>query len=174
LSEHPSAAAPAITLDQLIALNDEMAALARAGVPMEKGLIKLGNDLPGSLGRIAGHLGQRLESGQDLAQALAEDASLPPAYRALVAAGIRSGRLAAAMEGMSSLIRQAAETRRLVAVSLIYPLLLLSVAYVLFVFTLTKCFPVLVAAYRDFVPSSNVVWLIAQAEIWWPNPYGVA
>jgi general secretion pathway protein F len=160
LSEHPSAATSAIKLDQLIALNDEMAALARAGVPLEKGLISLGSDLPGSLGRIAGRLGQRLESGQDLTQALADDASLPPAYRALVAAGIRSGRLAAAMEGMSTLIRRAAETRSVVAISLIYPLFLLAVAYGLFVFTLVNCFPVLVAAYKDFVPGSKSLWLI--------------
>lgn len=172
LSNHPSAVAPAISLDQFIALNDELAALARAGVPLEKGLVNLGSDLPGSLGRIAGQLGQRLESGQDLAQALADDASLPSAYRALVVAGIRSGRLAAAMEGMSSLIRRAAETRRLVAVSLIYPLLVLAVAYLLFVFTLTKCFPALVAAYRDFVPGSKVVelldWLAQTAPHWAP------
>lgn len=172
MSNHPSSAAPAISLDQFIALNDELAALARAGVPLEKGLVSLGSDLPGSLGRIAGQLAQRLESGQDLAQALADDASLPPAYRALVAAGVRSGRLAAAMEGMASLIRRAAETRRLVAVSLIYPMVVLAVAYLLFVFTLTKCFPVLVAAYRDFVPGSKVVelldWLAQTAPHWAP------
>ena len=159
MSEHPSATS-AITLDQLIALNDEMAALARAGVPLEKGLINLGSDLPGSLGRIANQLGERLESGQDLTQTLADDASLPPAYRALVAAGIRSGRLAAAMEGMSTLIRRAAETRRLVAFSLIYPVFVLAVAYALFVFPLVKCFPPLVAAYNDLIPGSKAIWLL--------------
>ena len=40
-----------VTLDQLIALNDEMAALVRAGVPLERGLIEAGRDLRLALGR---------------------------------------------------------------------------------------------------------------------------
>ena len=44
---------PVITLDQLVALNDEIAALVRAGVPLDRGLRSLGEDLPGRLGRFA-------------------------------------------------------------------------------------------------------------------------
>jgi len=175
LSLQASGVPSAITLDQLVALNDEMAALARAGVPLEKGLIHVGGDLPGRLGRITTQLGQRLEAGEELAHALAADASLPPAYRAIVTAGVRSGRLAVALEGMSSLIRRTSETRRLVTAALVYPLVVLSVAYGLFVFTTFMCFPKIELAYSDLVregrPIRLVGWVVETMPYWvWQLP----
>ena len=43
---HRNGSPQQVTLDQLIALNDEIAALARAGVPLDQGLLHLGRDLP--------------------------------------------------------------------------------------------------------------------------------
>ena len=41
-----------VTLEQLLALNDEMAALVRAGIPLERGLVDLGREVPGNSARI--------------------------------------------------------------------------------------------------------------------------
>src|SRR5262245_23436798 len=92
----PLAARP-ITLEQLAALSDEIAALARAGVPLDRGLRELARDLPGRLGKLAGAMGTRLEEGRPL-DGVVEDlgAALPPAYRSVIAAGIRAGHLPAA------------------------------------------------------------------------------
>jgi general secretion pathway protein F len=125
----------AITLDQLIALNDEIAALVRAGVPLEPALAELGADLPGRLGRIATMLAERASRGQSLPQVLSdESARLPPVYRAVVEAGLRSGRLASALEALAGSIRRVAETRRGVVVAALYPLLVLMLAWGLFAF----------------------------------------
>jgi type II secretory pathway component PulF len=161
----------AVTLDQLVALNDEMAALARAGVPLDQGLLHVGGDLPGKLGRISLELGRRLEAGEPLEHVLS-DVSLPPAYRAVVAAGIRSGRLAVALEGVSAVLRHAAETRRLVAVSLVYPLLVIVLAYSLFVFMVDKIFPVMLAVYQGMLPDGRglgvLQWIERTAPNWLP------
>src|SRR3954470_23074472 len=99
-----------ISLDQLIALNDEIAALARAGIPLERGLLQAGTDLPGRLGAIARVLGARLGRGEGLTQALeAEREQIPPVYRAVVQAGLRAGRLPTALEGLASFLRGLAE-----------------------------------------------------------------
>src|SRR5580700_6763977 len=83
-----------IALDQLLALNEEIAALVRAGVPLDRGLLEAGRDVRGRLGRIAAVLGQRLGRGESLVDALdAERQSIPPLYRAVVEAGMRAGRL---------------------------------------------------------------------------------
>ncbi len=125
-----------LSLDQLVALNDELVALARAGVPLHEGLLQLGADMPGRLGRFAQQLGARLEAGQGLASAMeSESDSFPPHYRAVVAAGIRSGKLGAALEGLASSLRQTAELRRELVDFLVYPLMVAGVAYVLFVLT---------------------------------------
>lgn len=160
-----------MTLDQLAALNDEMAALARAGVPLDRGLLHVGGDLPGRLGRITRKIGRRLEQGETIEQVL-DDQSLPPVYRAVVAAGVRSGRLAVALEGVSTVIRRAAEMRRMVAVSLVYPLIVIAVAYQLFVFMVLKCFPVMLVTYERLLPGSRgltvLQWIESTAPAWLP------
>jgi type II secretory pathway component PulF len=122
-----------IGLDQLLALNEEIAALVRAGLPLGRGLLEVGRDVRGRLGRIAGMLGKRLNRGEDLAEALeAEKGSIPPMYRAVVEAGARAGRLPAALEGMAGYIRAVADARRSIGLALWYPGLVLCVAYLLF------------------------------------------
>jgi len=173
LPQSPFSVASGITLEQLAVLNDEIAALSRAGVPLEKGLVELGDDVPGRLGTLVTGLAERLSSGEELSHALADDASLPPSYRAILAAGLRSGRLAAALEGMSSLLRRALETRRLMIASLIYPLIVFAVAFCLIAFTLYKCFPVVAGVYHDVFPDDLSLWLLQwlseHVSYWFPT-----
>ncbi|MBC8353044.1 MAG: type II secretion system F family protein [Planctomycetes bacterium] len=138
-----------ITLDELVALNDEMIALVRAGVPLERGLRSIGADLPGRLGRLAESLGRRLESGESLADTLDDSTDgFPRVYRAVVAAGIRSGKLSSALEGVSSAARRAAELRRVMIVSLIYPIIVLFIATNLLYFTAYKTAPVVMQVHE--------------------------
>lgn len=120
----------AITLDELIALNDEIAALVRAGVPLESALAELGADMPGRLGKIATGIAERAGRGQSLSQVLCDGSvRFPPVYRAVVEAGLRAGRLPAALEALAASIRRVAETQRGVAAAALYPLLVLMSAW---------------------------------------------
>jgi general secretion pathway protein F len=122
--------APSITLEQLVALNEEIAGLVRVGVPLEHGLRQLGEDLPGRAGSAAAFLASQLEQGLSLEQVLAENpAFFPPIYRAVVEAGIRTGSLASALEAIAGSARRLAETRRLVAISLVYPVFVFLLAW---------------------------------------------
>jgi general secretion pathway protein F len=121
-----------VTIEQLIALNEELAALIRAGIPLDRGLIDAGKDLQGRLGSIVGDLGERLGIGESLPEALAgSKRRIPELYRAIVEAGIRSGRLSEALEGMASLARNYAESRRALGLAMLYPLALVNLAYAL-------------------------------------------
>jgi general secretion pathway protein F len=138
-----------ITVEQLLALNDEIRALARAGVPLEKGLRALGADLPGRLGRLATSLSERLERGESFVHALESSGdTFPPIYRAVVAAGVRSGRLPAALESISRSVRQAAELRQTLMVALAYPLVLAAIATAIFVFSMINTAPKVVDVYE--------------------------
>jgi type II secretory pathway component PulF len=128
-----------VSLDQLAALNDLMAALIRAGVPLETGLGEMGRDLPGRLGTIAERLSQRMEQGENLEHILATDSEhFPPVWRAAVLAGVRSGHLAVALEGLSETARRVAEHRRSVVLAMIYPLIVTLLAYGLLLFLLMR------------------------------------
>ncbi len=167
-------AKPAIGLEQLIALNDEIAALVRAGVPLDRGLRGLGEDLPGRLGRFAAQLSAQIARGESLTDALAEPASnLPRLYRAVVEAGIAAGRLPAALESLAGSLRRLAQTRRTVVLSLVYPLLLFLVAWGLFAFSASTLAP----SVYDFFKASRVTgggWfgpiahLGRSARVWGP------
>src|SRR5262245_34637244 len=123
-----------ITIDQLLALNTEIAALVRAGVPLERGLVVAGRDVRGRLGRIAAALSRRLSRGESLPEALDGEAqAIPALYRAVVEAGARSGRLSIALEGMARYVRGYSEARAAIGLALWYPVLVLSLAYLLFV-----------------------------------------
>src|SRR6476659_4639535 len=93
LSVHP------LSLDQLAALSEEIAALARAGVPLDRGLTELCRDIPGRLGQVARSMGERLGEGQAVEQVVADlGSALPPAYRSVLIAGVRAGRLPMALQ----------------------------------------------------------------------------
>jgi type II secretory pathway component PulF len=158
----------AISLDQLIALNDEIAALVRAGVPLEPALAELGADLPGRLGKIATLIAERASRGQSLPQVLAdESARLPPVYRAVVEAGLRSGRLSAALEALASSIRRVGETRRGVATAALYPLLVLMLAWGLFAFFAYFTAARLASAFTAFdVAGQGLFRWLAQCGQW--------
>jgi general secretion pathway protein F len=161
-----------VSLAQLIALNEELAALVRAGIPLESGLVELGRDIPGRVGELATLLGMRMSRGENLPEILASEPQLfPPVWRAVVLAGIRSGQLAAALEGMATTGRRIAELRRATAAALMYPLIVVGLAYVLFVAIVRHFAPVVLAAMEDLTSRSNaflaaLVWL-GQRAIWW-------
>ncbi len=165
---------PVITLDELIALNDEIAALVRAGVPLDQGLQILGADLPGKLGRYATQLSAQLARGESLTTALADStAHVPRVYRAVVEAGIAAGRLPAALESLAGSLRRLAETRRAVALSFIYPVLLLCFAWGLFAFSVDKVAPAVAHTfYFQRVPGGMFVGWMAHlgesAHVWGP------
>jgi len=137
-------AARPVTLEQLTALSDEIGALARAGVPLDRGLRELSHDMPGRLGQLAGEMSRRLEAGMSLEIVIGElGAALPPAYRCVVAAGVRAGRLPVAMEGISHTARRIGQLRNAIYLSLLYPLMVLLVTWALGVFVLMRIGPVL-------------------------------
>ncbi len=164
-----------VTLPQLIALNDEILALVRARVPLDVGLKRLARDFSGRSRYIASQLGEQLEQGQSLPDALkSAGMRFPPVYVAVVEAGLRSGRLSAALETVARSTRRLASARRTIAASLIYPLFLFFIAWQLFAFFIDKIARGLFRLFED--PSVPAAWLLKtlvplrnSVEIWGPG-----
>jgi general secretion pathway protein F len=161
-----------VTLDQLVALCDEIAALARAGVPLDRGLCDLARELPGRLGQTAQTIGQRLAAGEPLDQIVgSSEANFPPAFRAVVAAGLRAGNLPAAVEGVARAARRLSQLRLSIGAMLLYPMIVLFVAWQLFYFTIVKLAPVMVKMLAE-VGVGDESWEATSAAIahsagWW-------
>ncbi len=164
--------ARSITIAHLVALNDEIAALARAGMPLEAGLIGVGGDLPGRLGTITTALGRRMEGGASLGEAIeAEGPAIPLTYRAVVEAGLRSGRLAEALEGLAGFGRHYLELRRSISLALLYPVLVLVVGYSLFVLFILELIPRMREAFESLrIPLHGPILALERMGdtiVWW-------
>jgi general secretion pathway protein F len=140
-----------LTLDHLVALNDEIAALVRVGLPLERGLRQAGSGVPGRLSALLTGLGERMSQGASLPEALAaEKTRVPPIYRAVVEAGMRAGRLPAALESLAAFVRAYLDSRRTIGLALCYPLIVLTVAYGLFVLLVWFVVPRFLTTFATF------------------------
>lgn len=147
-----------ISLEELVILNDEIVALIRADIPLHTGLFALGDDVPGRLGRAARGLAEWLEQGHSLEEAIAQQArQFPPIYCAVVAAGVRAGRLPAALESLSNSISRIRDVRHAVTAALIYPLIIAAVAWNFFVFYVLYIAPRMFATFELHGPVAETL-----------------
>ncbi len=149
----------AAKLEDLVALNDEIAALVRAGVPLELGLEQVGRELRGSLGKLAATLGSRMSKGESLSEAMeAEGSQFPKMYRAVVEGGLRAGRLPAALEAVTQYAQSMLEVHRRVTLACAYPLVIFFLAYAMFLVLLAEMVPRF-AAFSSPGDTSSGFWL---------------
>ncbi len=138
-------------LDELIALNEEIISLVQAGIPLELGLREMGNELPDRLGKISSDLAVKMERGSTLAEAMESEGSrFPRVYRVIVEAGVKSGKLTVALEEMSNYAWELFHLRRQIGMALIYPLIVFSLAYGLFLVFLFEMLARFNSAYEVF------------------------
>jgi general secretion pathway protein F len=136
-------------------------------------LVVAARELHGRLGRITSALGSRLSRGESLAQALeGEKQSIPPLYRAVVEAGARSGRLPVALEGLARYVRGFSEARSAIGLALWYPLIVLCLAYTLFVGLVTLVVPRFITTFAALgletpKPLRWLDWIGTGVDYWW-------
>ena len=136
------------SLEELIAFNDEVALLTRAGVPIDLGLSQLSRDPEVANKQINAALTQRVQNGVSLVDAISEEDPLfPPVYQSVVGAGLRCGRLPAALEALSPYTQSLLDVRQSLRSALVYPFIICALAYVVFV---GSCFFVVPEYYHLF------------------------
>jgi general secretion pathway protein F len=121
-------------LEELRAFNDEVASLARAGVPIDLGLSQLSRDPDRAANQISATVARRVDTGVSLLDAVAgEGRSIPPIYQTVVSAGLRCGRLPAALEALSQYTRPLLDVHQILRSAFVYPIIICLLAYLLFV-----------------------------------------
>ena len=137
-----SASPAPVSLEDLAALNREMAALIRAGLPLEGCLADAAGKSSRGAASLAAALDRDLSAGKSLAEAIdGLGDALPEVYRATVAAGAKSGRLAPALEGLADAALRIGHLRRLALEAMVYPLIVVICAWLLFVLMAVKVHP---------------------------------
>jgi type II secretory pathway component PulF len=113
--------------DDLIALNEEIAAMARAGLPLDQGLAALAREMGGGrLRSVTAAIANDLRAGKTLPEALERQAGQVPAfYAGLVTAGVRSGRIGEVLTTLTVYARTLANLRSTIVEALFYPAVVL-------------------------------------------------
>lgn len=117
-------------LDKYTALNEQLAALVEAGVPIDAGLSNGRQTPAATLERIQRSVARRVGRGETLDEALAGDEEVPSGYRNLVQIGLHSQKnLAAGFDGASRVAVATDRIRHALDAALIYPLVVSVFAY---------------------------------------------
>lgn len=137
---------------ELEAFHQHLLTAARAEAPLTESLRALEDGLnPGRLRDMLRSMRCRLEAGATLPEALAgHPASFPPFERALVKAGVESGRLEEALESLARYDAHRAELRHRVHEMLAYPCVVLVAAVAALGLLLLEVVPEFEAFYSDF------------------------
>jgi type II secretory pathway component PulF len=138
--------------EELIALNEEIAGMARAGLPLDQGLAALAHEMGGGrLKRLTAEVAADLQAGHTLPEALERQGDrVPPYYAALLAAGVRSGRLPEVLATLTNYARSVSELRIIIVNAMFYPAVILVFSLLLFGFLSWYIAPLFATIFRDF------------------------
>ncbi len=141
-----------MTSDELIAFNDQIAGMAKAGLPLDQGLASLSREMGyGRLRSVTAAIARDLDAGMPLPEAVERRKNeLPPFYAHLVTAGIRTGRLPEVLATLTAYARTVAATRSIVIEALFYPAVVTGLAFLLLGGLIFFVLPQFDETFRDF------------------------
>ena len=120
------------SLEELLEFNEELTALTRAGVPIDLGLSQLSRDPDTANQQINAAVTRWFQGSGSLVDAVSKEGEFPPVYQSVVCAGLRCGRLPAALEALSRNTQPVLDVRQAFRSSLVYPVMICLLAYVMF------------------------------------------
>jgi general secretion pathway protein F len=141
-----------LSAEDLITLNEEIAAMAKAGLPLDQGLTALAREMgSGKLQQVTTQLADDLRAGFTLPDALQrQEGRVPPYYAALLEAGIRSGRLGEVLGTLTLYARSIAEFRDMTLSALLYPAIVLIIGLGLLIFAGMVVLPKFIEVFESF------------------------
>jgi general secretion pathway protein F len=164
-------------LDRLLGLAEEISALVRTGLPLEEALLLKSQAERGNIAEHLRGLAEKLGTGQSLADAVRSDPIFPPVFAAVVEAGIRSGNLSAALDSLTDCIRSLRDTRLFLLRSTLYPLVLFTTLWFVFVFLVVHVAPQYVMMFEAYnkhlVLSDAIRWLASHGYAAWGLALGL-
>src|SRR5215467_12652449 len=131
-----------LNLEKFLIFNQQFVTLIRAGLPILKSLDLLAERLTDpKLGKHIQRVREEVRNGALLSDAFARQGIFPPIYVTSVLAGERSGSLAEVLERFIAYQKLALSVRKKLIVSMLYPAVLILLAFGLVAFLITYVVP---------------------------------
>lgn len=151
MQPRPHKTAPLTGID-FAAFNEQLAALTKANLPIERGLRLIANDMhKGKLATTINLVASELETGLSLPQAFDKHRkNFPPAYASLMDAGIQSGDLPSVLMNMSQHLEMVQRLKNALWRAIAYPIMVLAALAAVMLFLSIVIVPAFEPIFEDF------------------------
>jgi len=155
----------ALSKDDFLLFNHQLAHLASAGLPMEQGLRLIAADVrSGRLAAAANDVAADLERGASIEQAFArQERRFPPLYARIVAAGVKAGNLPGLLLNIGQHMELVARLRQMLWRTLAYPAAVLTTLVLVVGLILTK---ILLEFKQIFLDFNTSLPLLTEGLLW--------
>jgi len=142
----PAKPKTAVGRNEFMLFNQQLASIAKAGIPLERGLRELASDVTSrSMRRLIDDIATELEAGVSIEQAFEKrQKAFPPLYGRILKAGVETGRLSEMLTSLNRHLELAGQTRRIIFEAMGYP----AVVLVLGAVVITAVFLTVIPHYR--------------------------
>ena len=126
----PEKSKTAIGRNEFLLFNQQLAAITKAGIPLERGLRELAADVGSrSMRKLIEEIAGELEAGVSIEEAFEKrQKRFPPLYGRILKAGVETGRLSEMLTSLNRHLELANQTRRIVIEAMGYPAVVLALA----------------------------------------------
>ncbi|MBC8481286.1 MAG: type II secretion system F family protein, partial [Planctomycetes bacterium] len=133
--EKAKTAAPrtAIGRNEFLLFNQQLASITKAGIPLERGLRELSNDIASrKMKKLITAIADDLEKGISIEEAfIKREKHFPPLYGRILKAGVETGRLSQMLTNLNRHIETAGNTKRIIFEATAYPAVIFLLAAVI-------------------------------------------
>ena len=154
----PKEPATPIGRSEFVLFNQQLASLTKAGIPLERGLRELSEDIESkSMRNLVDEVASDLESGTPIDEAFEKrQKRFPPLYGRILKAGVETGRLSEMLNSLNRHLELANHTRRIIFEAMGYPAVVLllgaAILTLVFMFIIPQFEPILL----DLTGSANL------------------
>jgi type IV pilus assembly protein PilC len=135
---------------EFLILNQQFNTLIKAGLPILRALDLLADRASSpKLRPVISQLRDRVREGKSLSEAVAEAGVFSKVYSTAILAGEKSGNLSGVLDYYIAYQRVSTGVRKKILASLVYPILLLTVAIIIVTYLVTAVIPKFALLYRD-------------------------
>ena len=148
----PARAKTPLGRNEFLLFNQQLAAITKAGIPLEKAFRELAADISSSaMRKKIDQITRQLEKGEPLEKVFTDkQAGFPPLYGHILQAGIETGRLSEMLTSLNRHLEMTRQTRRILFEALCYPVVVLILAMVIISGVFLFVIPNFKTIFQDF------------------------
>ncbi|MHC4362269.1 MAG: type II secretion system F family protein, partial [Planctomycetota bacterium] len=155
----------AIGRSEFLLFNQQLASITKAGIPLERGLRELAEDVSSrSMRKLVDAIAEELEAGVPIEEAFEKrQKRFPPLYGRILKAGVETGRLSEMLTSLNRHLELADQTRRIIFEAMTYPAIILflviCVMTLIFSFVVPQFAPILTEMADGNLPTVTLLYL---------------